>query len=469
MDSKIDYNKNEIKDALTCFICTLKVSEPLMCPQCKRMVCQKCIKKWYDEGHDKCPYCQVQSSFENMVSLPFMEQLSQFFMKEIDNNNNKELNKKNKIEDMNKIIDEDEDLSSNNNDVIINNDDNDDDDIKSHTLAKTHFIPGKFKKEEDNKINNNNDDDNQISNIKRGNMCPRHKNEILEYYCLNCNTKHCSKCLLFFSEESKIHNGHKIILIEQKDKFKIDEIKEDINNLSNVVKELEGYKNDIEVETKIIAKKEEFIKILMEELKGFYSKIISDKKCELEIKNQLIKNQLVRIFDVKDNYTETLNNLIEKGDENGFKEFQETIKDYKDISRYKYKNDFNKILNPEFKLYETDFIDIDINKDEEILGKIYFNVDGINKQLEFQLNGQTFNEVLINIQIGLNEGEDKETYHAYLLFHKNNNIVGISIDEKMIMNAILILGKTILRSEMASIMDEEYKCHVKIIIAKFSI
>ena len=467
MESGIDYNKNEIKDALTCFICTSKVSNPLMCQQCKRMVCEKCIKKWYDDGHDKCPYCQVQSSFENMISLPFMEQLSQFFMKDIDSKNVKKLNKKKKLEDMNIIIDEDEDLNSNNNDII-NNNDNDDDDIKNNPLSKTHYIPNKFRNEGDNNENNKNND-NQLSNIKKENMCPKHKNEVLEYYCLNCNTKHCSKCLLFFSEESKIHNGHKIIPIEQKEKFKIDDIKEDINNLSSVINELNEYKRNIELDTKIIIKKEEFTNKLMEELKDFYNKKSENKKCELDIKNQLIKNQLNRIFAVQDNYTEELNNFIEKGDVNGFKEYQEKIRNFKNINRYKYGNNFKEVLHPEFKLYETDFIDIDINEDEEILGEIYFNIEGINQQLHFQLNGQALNEVLINLQIGLNEGEDKESYHAFLLFTKNNNIIGLYIDEKMIENKILILGKTIVKNDLISIMDEERKCHVKLILAKFII
>ena len=89
MESKKDNNTQvEIKDALTCFICASKVSEPLMCQKCKKLVCTKCIKKWY-ENHDKCPYCQVQSSFDKMISLPFMDEISQFFMNAIDNNNQK--------------------------------------------------------------------------------------------------------------------------------------------------------------------------------------------------------------------------------------------------------------------------------------------------------------------------------------------------------------------------------------------
>ena len=110
MESKnSDEMKIEIKDALTCFICTAKILDPMMCPKCKRMVCSKCIKKWFDENHDKCPFCQTHSSFDNMISLPFMNHLSDYFIKEIDNKKDK----KNDIKEMNKIIDEDEDINSN--------------------------------------------------------------------------------------------------------------------------------------------------------------------------------------------------------------------------------------------------------------------------------------------------------------------------------------------------------------------
>ena len=83
---KIDEMKIEIKDALTCFICTGKVYDPMMCPQCKKLVCSKCIKKWIDD-HEKCPFCQKQMSFDEMISLPFMNHLSNYFINEIDNKN----------------------------------------------------------------------------------------------------------------------------------------------------------------------------------------------------------------------------------------------------------------------------------------------------------------------------------------------------------------------------------------------
>lgn len=467
MESEIDSNTVEIKDALTCFICALKVTEPLMCPKCRKMACSKCIKKWFDEDHDKCPYCQTHSSYDNMISLPFMDQISQFFMNEIKN-------KKSKQKEMNKIIDEDDliDESGNYNNINnINNVHEDDENYNQNYLSKTHFIPNKFKNENENNNNAKNMNNNEMSsNIKKGETCPKHKNELIEYYCINCNTKHCSKCFLFFSEESKNHQDHKIIPIDQKNKFKIDEIKEEIINLSNVIKDLKEYKDNIEMEKKMDEKKEEFINKIIEEFRTFFNQKIDTKNSQLNTKNELISNQLDKIFNVQNNYSESLENFISHGDEQGFKEYHQLIKNFKDTKRFEHSNNISIHLNPILRFFETDFIDIEINEYEEIMGEIYFNIEGINKQLHFKLNGQTFDEVLINLQIELNDltGE-KERYYGNIIFNNRNKLISISLDEKMVDNGILILGRTIIKSGLSTIVDENHKCHIKLFLAHFYI
>ena len=456
MEANIDNDKNEIKDTLTCFICTLKISEPLMCPYCKKLVCKKCIKKWFDDNHNNCPFCKVHSSLETMISLPFMEQFSLFFMNDINKRNEEEeKKKKNNLEDINKIIDEDEDENFKNN----NNNNDDDDDFN---IFKDN------KKDKKNNINKNNI--NKLSNKEKGEMCPKHQNDVIEYYCLNCDTKHCSKCFLFFNEESKIHKDHKIISIEQKNKFNLDDLKEDINNLLKTIDKLKEYKTNIEMERKIIDKKEEFTKKVTDELKDFFNKKSMDKKCGLDKKNQIIKKQLDLLYKIKNNYIESFNNFIEREDQNGFKEYHQTIKNLKDINKYKYSYDLNRDFHPELQFFETDFIDVDINQYEEILGEIYFNIDGINKQLHFKLSGQAIDEVFINLQIELNLGEQKELYYGYLLFNNKKNIIGLNLDQKMVVeNKILIIGNTIIKNSLSKILYEENKCKVKLILAHFSI
>ena len=76
--------QGDIKDALTCFICAQQIKDPLMCIRCRKMMCTNCIKKWLDKDHKKCPFCQNETSLNEMVPLPFMNQLSDFFVKEID-------------------------------------------------------------------------------------------------------------------------------------------------------------------------------------------------------------------------------------------------------------------------------------------------------------------------------------------------------------------------------------------------
>ena len=452
MESKnSDEMKIEIKDALTCFICTAKILDPMMCPKCKRMVCSKCIKKWFDENHDKCPFCQTHSSFENMISLPFMNHISDYFIKEIDNKKNK----KKDIKEMNKIIDEDEDSFNNNND--------------NKSLSKTQFIPKKFDTNENNNINDENKF-NQWTNIRRGDICPKHKTEIIEYYCINCNTKHCSKCLVIMSEDSKIHKGHKIISIEQKKKYNLDEVKEEINNLVNVIEEIKGYKDNLDIDNKIIEKKNEFMTKTIDEFKVFYNKKSGDKRLDLDIKCQLMQNQLDKLNNIRNSYIESYNNFIERDDENGFKEYIKNIKDFKNTNIFKYPNNYNIFFNPNLKFYETDFIDLDINENDDIIGEMNFYVDGIEKPLLLKLNGETIDEILVNIQIESDKlGDEKDRYFALLLFKKDDSIINLNLEEKMLINETLVIGKSIVRNGLSTIVDEQHKCHFKLILSIFDI
>ena len=452
MESKnSDEMKIEIKDALTCFICTAKILDPMMCPKCKRMVCSKCIKKWFDENHDKCPFCQTHSSFENMISLPFMNHISDYFIKEIDNKKNK----KKDIKEMNKIIDEDEDSFNNNND--------------NKSLSKTQFIPKKFDTNENNNINDENKF-NQWTNIRRGDICPKHKTEIIEYYCINCNTKHCSKCLVIMSEDSKIHKGHKIISIEQKNKYNLDEVKEEINNLVNVIEEIKGYKDNLNIDNKIIEKKNEFMTKTLDEFKVFYNKKSGDKRLDLDIKCQLIQNQLDKLNNIRNSYIESFNNFIEREDENGFKEYIKNLKDFKNTNIFKYPNNYNILFNPNLKFYETDFIDLDINENDDTIGEMNFYVDGIEKPLLLKLNGETMDEILVNIQIESDKlGDEKDRYFALLLFKKDDSIINLNLEEKMLINETLVIGKSIVRHGLSTIVDEQHKCHFKLILSIFDI
>ena len=63
-----------------------------------------------------------------------------------------------------------------------------------------------------------------------------------------------------------------------------------------------------------------------------------------------------------------------------------------------------------------------------------------------------------------NAGEKKQEYYACLLIKNKNNIISLSLDEKMVHNETLILGKTIIKCCLNSLVDQHNKCHVKLIL-----
>ena len=477
-EEKEDENRKiEIKDALTCFICTAKVLDPMMCPQCKKLVCTKCIKKWYiDQQHQKCPYCQVPSSFNQMITLPFMNQLSEYFIKEIEKKENMAdktyIFSKSKNMNINQIIDEDDDNDNKNN---INEDDNNDEGF----LSKTHLFPNKFQ------MNNNNNNENmEMSSIKikddfiierkKKDLCPKHRNEIIEYYCVNCNTKHCSKCLLIMSNESKLHQGHKIIDIVGKNKYNLDNINHDIKTLSDTIKDLTQYKINIEIDSKLVEKKEDFYKKMVDE---FQKKILSKtmrKSTSLSVDNQSIEKQLKLIENIKNNNKDAIINFVERDDKIGLEEYHQRIKDYKDINKYKHDDQYEIFIKPSLKFLETDFNVVDImeNNDNigEVIGELNVNVEGLDKPIQLRFNQEAIDEILINIQINLDFfDEEKIDYSCYFILKNKDSITSAILNEKMVHNGILILGKTIIKNSLKNIIDENNKCHVKLILAEFKL
>ena len=424
--------KDSLKDALTCFICTAKVLDPMMCPQCKKLVCAKCIKKWFlDQQHQKCPYCQVPSSLNQMINLPFMNQLSEYFIKEIERKENmadKAYIPKNKNMIINQIIDEYEE------------------DITDGFLIKH----------------------------KKKDLCPKHNKEIREYYCVNCNTEHCAKCLLIPSNESKLHSGHTIIEINRKNKYNLEDINIDIKSLSNIIKDLNQYKLYNELESKLMEKREDFYKKMVDE---FQKKIISEtkyKSTKLNLNNKNMEGRLNQIQGIISNNKDTIIHFVENDDSIGLKEYHKKIKDYININGYKQDEQFEIIIKPSLKFFETNFNIIEIkeskNYNGEIIGELKIGIEGIDKPIELQFNQIIINEILINIKINLGDSdEEKMDYTCFLILKNKNSITPLTLNEKYKHNGILILGKTVLKNSLKNILDDDNHCNVKLIIAELKL
>jgi hypothetical protein len=207
-----------------------------------------------------------------------------------------------------------------------------------------------------------------------------------------------------------------------------------------------------------------------------------DLRCEKERQNQRlnyttssINNQLEAINQIKASCSESLNNFVERDDENGYHEYQKKILSLKDVKKFSYLNNNNNIFSKTFlKFYETDYIDIDVDENNETIGEKKFNIEGLNQELHLKLNGETDEEIIINLLINLNafgdenERNESQKYHGYLLINNNCNVIGIFLNEKMIHENVLILGRTIIKNGLKTIVNEENKIHAKLILSHFN-
>ena len=235
--------KEQLKDHFKCYICLEKVKKPKMCPYCKRNSCEQCIYKWI-ENHSNCGICKHSLSKNDLIEIPFLDEMSSFFMKDIDNKekfqkmlNDEESNKKNKangpknsgpVKIFNMMSNKKEESKNKNknfyNNFINNNISNNINNNISNNI--NNDISNNF----DNNININYNqgnnsrtiisNNNNISNIIEMNdgedeeICLEHSKK-LEFFCIQCNKYFCGQCLVFFGEEVKKHKNHFVIKVNK--------------------------------------------------------------------------------------------------------------------------------------------------------------------------------------------------------------------------------------------------------------
>ena len=97
--------ENEIRDHLKCYICLSKVKKPKMCKFCKRLCCSDCINSWLT-GHDYCGICKRKVTLDDLILVPFVDDMSTYFINNIENHPKHQLGKidKSKIKNKNKTV-----------------------------------------------------------------------------------------------------------------------------------------------------------------------------------------------------------------------------------------------------------------------------------------------------------------------------------------------------------------------------
>ena len=84
--------ENDIRDKLKCYICLSKVNKPKMCKFCKRLSCSECINSWLRD-HDFCGICKKHVTFDDLILVPFVDDMSTYFINNIENQPKHKLDK----------------------------------------------------------------------------------------------------------------------------------------------------------------------------------------------------------------------------------------------------------------------------------------------------------------------------------------------------------------------------------------
>ena len=306
--------EDEIRDHLKCYICLSKVFKPKMCRYCKKICCAKCIDKWL-EDHSFCGICKHDLSPQDMISVPFLDDMSTFFINNIDNPKKKFLDNSRTT-----IKRPGENIIPGPRDNINN----------AKKIQKLNFV-----NRPNINININNNLENNLSNIENEvneteedeldeNICQEH-GENISYYCIQCDKYFCSKCLVFFGAEQQKHKNHYIVPASKindlgvsqaiKEYKKLGETKEKIKNvigLINMIKKEKDIKKYEILNTFDLIR--EYNKIKMDEELKKYQDIISYVKTEknnIEQQSKSLPNELSYILDQNDiNKANEINNKI---------------------------------------------------------------------------------------------------------------------------------------------------------------
>ena len=412
--------EDEIRDHLKCYICLGKVVKPKMCKYCKKICCSACIDQWL-ENHTFCGICKHQVTTQDMISLPFLDDMSTFFINNIDNQKKKNLNKsKECFQNVgDKIISGQGMRNSQNKQPQINYNNNPNINININNIH-----------------NNNVDNNEEINEINEAeeeeldeNFCQEH-GERIGYYCIQCDKYFCSKCLVFFGEETQKHKNHFIVQASKINDLGVtNAIKEykKLGETQNKLNEIIGLINITKKEKEI--KKYEVINII--NFIREYNKIKMDEEIE-KYQNIInyVKNQKQNLDQINLSLPNELSTIINQNNMNKAQEI------YNKLSVF---NNNNLNLNSQFypqirdPSYQTQDINIETYQTDYITKKLNINeyindaCEIINIPINLIPNHSSYFSInytdqgKFGIYLGINPREDINSpkypvFNAYIIF-----------------------------------------------------
>ena len=440
--------EEQIRDSLKCYICLSKVNKPKMCNYCKRICCEVCINKWL-ENHSFCGICKRHITAQDMIALPFLDDMSQFFINNIDNQQKKNMLN---LQQLSNDINKDKYGKPLNNNI--------------NTI--TELSEGtELASREDKNI-----------------LCQQHGNKI-EYYCVQCNKYFCSQCLIFFGSEKDKHKDHLIIPISKLDDLgvnqalneyvKLAETKNEINNLI-------GLCNFKKREDKI--KKYEIINF-MNLMKDLYIKKIDDETNELKSSLEKAKQQKIQIENNINLFSSELNKLLNNdGNQNNNINQGQILQNLKMINNIN--PNLNKHLEEKLKNspklflenYQTEFFEVPIlekiNNNRAIFTNYSF--DNIPDYPYKFIMERENNKIIISINININDPINSlnyPTFHNSIFFKSNGyGLEFVNLNHKTnsqnqpIENKVQIYSNEIDVEKLQYLLNNEGKIILKILTVK---
>ena len=285
---KEEKERSNIREKLKCYLCFGKIYQARICLNCKQMACEKCVKNMI-EKYGKCLNCKKESTLESIIPMPFLDDLTSYFINNVENqknqNNNININNIGNYQNINK---EDEDMKDEN------------------------YSESNKEKDNDNYMMSDiimNDENNNIS------FCDEHTDKISEYYCLQCRKYLCSKCLLFFNQKSvEKHKDHLILSINQLKHYNLIDAIDEYNKLCKSKDDLESTKKETSYQIKKLEIRQNRINDILESIKKEMNKKFNEEKEKLRNIIDKTKEKEESIENSVESVPNSFNNIIQRND-----------------------------------------------------------------------------------------------------------------------------------------------------------
>ena len=388
---------SKIKELMTCFLCHEKVCNPRICPNCFKIACEECLKKWFNnKNNKKCFNCHTNITLERMIFIPVINNISNILNKitfEIKNDSSlvfRQLNSKKTYNNLNKNrINKKSYTDSNRSNISCCTMGN----LKQKSPNNSLDLRNCFAKTNHRKLPNSISEA-PLSYVSKNDSiynehCQIHPDQLLFYYCVDCEKSYCRTCFVFFGQEKNNHNGHQILDYEKfKNKNNLEllkqtkDLKENSDKINFFINQYEYLKNCYLNEKEIVNKY----------LKSFINSY-----------NEKIDQNIRKLNDLINNY-KNYNQQINKARENIKKYYtikspelninqMNILNDIKKTNNFLYTNDIDNFpnLSPKFlfNIYHSELKHFDIIDNnfrfKAKLGNSKYNLVVLRKENEIQI------------------------------------------------------------------------------------